>query len=94
MSEQTARNILSALDGQPLRQNVINQDVLELNAREADPAGSAAARAGASAGRANCRQFARKLTKLSLIQERGRELGTGSGVSPFVCCANARRLRP
>ena len=28
MSEQTARNILSALDGQPLRQNVINQDVL------------------------------------------------------------------
>ena len=28
MSEQTARNILSALDGQPLRQNVINPDVL------------------------------------------------------------------
>src|SRR6186713_2553001 len=28
MSEQTARNILSVLDGQPLRQNVINQDVL------------------------------------------------------------------
>jgi D-3-phosphoglycerate dehydrogenase / 2-oxoglutarate reductase len=28
MSEQTARNILSALDGSPLRQNVINQDVL------------------------------------------------------------------
>ncbi|WP_291861650.1 hydroxyacid dehydrogenase [Bradyrhizobium sp.] len=28
MSEQTARNILSALDGQPLRHNVINQDVL------------------------------------------------------------------
>jgi D-3-phosphoglycerate dehydrogenase / 2-oxoglutarate reductase len=28
MSEQTARNILSALDGEPLRQNVINQDVL------------------------------------------------------------------
>src|SRR6202521_4300242 len=28
MSEQTARNILSALDGQPIRQNVINQDVL------------------------------------------------------------------
>jgi D-3-phosphoglycerate dehydrogenase / 2-oxoglutarate reductase len=27
MSEQTARNILSALDGQPIRQNVINQDV-------------------------------------------------------------------
>jgi D-3-phosphoglycerate dehydrogenase / 2-oxoglutarate reductase len=28
MSEQTARNILSALDGEPTRQNVINQDVL------------------------------------------------------------------
>ena len=28
MSEQTARNILSVLDGVPLRQNVINQDVL------------------------------------------------------------------
>ena len=28
MSEQTARNILSVLDGEPLRQNVINQDVL------------------------------------------------------------------
>jgi len=28
MSEQTARNILSALDGKPIRQNVINQDVL------------------------------------------------------------------
>jgi D-3-phosphoglycerate dehydrogenase / 2-oxoglutarate reductase len=28
MSEQTARNILSVLDGDPLRQNVINQDVL------------------------------------------------------------------
>jgi D-3-phosphoglycerate dehydrogenase len=28
MSEQTARNILSALDGAPIRQNVINQDVL------------------------------------------------------------------
>ena len=28
MSEQTARNILSALDGQPIRQNVINQEVL------------------------------------------------------------------
>jgi D-3-phosphoglycerate dehydrogenase len=28
MSEQTARNILSALDGQPIRQNVINPDVL------------------------------------------------------------------
>mgnify|MGYP000028713740 CR=1 FL=1 len=27
MSEQTARNILSVLDGEPLRQNVINQDV-------------------------------------------------------------------
>jgi D-3-phosphoglycerate dehydrogenase len=25
---QTARNILSALDGEPIRQNVINQDVL------------------------------------------------------------------
>ena len=30
MSEQTARNILSALDGEPIRQNVINQDVLEV----------------------------------------------------------------
>ncbi len=28
MSEQTARNILSALDGDPIRVNVINQDVL------------------------------------------------------------------
>jgi D-3-phosphoglycerate dehydrogenase len=28
MSEQTARNILSALDGDPIRQNVINQEVL------------------------------------------------------------------
>ena len=28
MSEQTARNILSALDGDPIRQNVINQNVL------------------------------------------------------------------
>lgn len=28
MSEQTARNILSALDGTPIRANVINQDVL------------------------------------------------------------------
>ena len=28
MSEQTARNILSALDGAPIKQNVINQDVL------------------------------------------------------------------
>ena len=28
MSEQTARNLLSALDGEPIRQNVINQDVL------------------------------------------------------------------
>ena len=28
MGEQTARNILSALDGEPIRQNVINQDVL------------------------------------------------------------------
>ena len=28
MSEQTARNILSVLDGAPLPQNVINQDVL------------------------------------------------------------------
>jgi len=28
MSEQTARNILSALDGDPIRQNVINPDVL------------------------------------------------------------------
>ena len=28
MSEQTARNILSALDGEPIRQNVINHDVL------------------------------------------------------------------
>jgi D-3-phosphoglycerate dehydrogenase / 2-oxoglutarate reductase len=28
MSVQTARNILSALDGDPIRQNVINQDVL------------------------------------------------------------------
>jgi D-3-phosphoglycerate dehydrogenase len=28
MSEQTALNILSAIDGEPIRQNVINQDVL------------------------------------------------------------------
>jgi D-3-phosphoglycerate dehydrogenase / 2-oxoglutarate reductase len=28
MSEQTARNILSAFDGEPIRANVINQDVL------------------------------------------------------------------
>jgi D-3-phosphoglycerate dehydrogenase / 2-oxoglutarate reductase len=28
MSEQTARNILSVLDGNPIRQNVVNQDVL------------------------------------------------------------------
>jgi D-3-phosphoglycerate dehydrogenase len=28
MSEQTARNILSVLDGTPIRENVINQDVL------------------------------------------------------------------
>ena len=28
MSEQTARNILSALDGEPIRQNVIDQEVL------------------------------------------------------------------
>ncbi|MBB1093514.1 hydroxyacid dehydrogenase [Rhodopseudomonas palustris] len=28
MGEQTARNMLSALDGQPIRANVINQDVL------------------------------------------------------------------
>ena len=28
MSVQTARNILSALDGEPIRQNVINHDVL------------------------------------------------------------------
>jgi D-3-phosphoglycerate dehydrogenase / 2-oxoglutarate reductase len=28
MSEQTARNILSVLDGEPIRPNVINQDVL------------------------------------------------------------------
>jgi len=28
MSVQTARNLLSALDGDPIRQNVINQDVL------------------------------------------------------------------
>jgi len=28
MSEQTARNILSAFDGEPIPQNVINQDVL------------------------------------------------------------------
>jgi D-3-phosphoglycerate dehydrogenase / 2-oxoglutarate reductase len=31
MSEQTARNILSALDGNPIRQNVINQDVLAVD---------------------------------------------------------------
>jgi D-3-phosphoglycerate dehydrogenase / 2-oxoglutarate reductase len=30
MSEQTARNILSVLDGEPIRQNVINQDVFSL----------------------------------------------------------------
>jgi D-3-phosphoglycerate dehydrogenase len=29
MSEQTALNILSALDGDPIRQNVINQDILK-----------------------------------------------------------------
>jgi D-3-phosphoglycerate dehydrogenase len=29
MSEQTARNILSVLDGEPIRQNVINQEVLD-----------------------------------------------------------------
>jgi D-3-phosphoglycerate dehydrogenase len=29
MSEQTARNLLSALDGEPLRQNVINPEVLD-----------------------------------------------------------------
>jgi len=29
MSEQTARNILSALDGEPIRANVINQDILK-----------------------------------------------------------------
>jgi len=28
MSEQTARNLLSALDGHPIRENVINQDIL------------------------------------------------------------------
>jgi D-3-phosphoglycerate dehydrogenase len=28
MGEQTARNMLSALDGEPIRQNVINQEVL------------------------------------------------------------------
>ena len=28
MGEQTARNMLSALDGQPIASNVINQDVL------------------------------------------------------------------
>jgi D-3-phosphoglycerate dehydrogenase len=28
MSEQTARNILSVLDGDPIRQNIINQDVI------------------------------------------------------------------
>jgi D-3-phosphoglycerate dehydrogenase len=28
MGEQTARNMISALDGEPIRQNVINQDVL------------------------------------------------------------------
>ena len=28
MSLQTAKNILSALDGHPIRENVINQDVL------------------------------------------------------------------
>jgi D-3-phosphoglycerate dehydrogenase len=33
MSEQTARNILSALDGEPIRQNVINQDVLGVDSR-------------------------------------------------------------
>src|SRR5712675_2913226 len=31
MSVQTARNILSALDGDPIRQNVINQDVLAVD---------------------------------------------------------------
>ena len=34
MSEQTARNILSVLDGDPLRQNVINQDVLADSLRD------------------------------------------------------------
>ena len=29
MSEQTARNLLSALDGEPIRQNVINPEVLD-----------------------------------------------------------------
>ncbi|HLI98333.1 MAG TPA: hydroxyacid dehydrogenase [Bradyrhizobium sp.] len=29
MSEQTARNLLSVLDGEPIRQNVINRDVLD-----------------------------------------------------------------
>ena len=28
MSLQTAKNMLSALDGSPIRENVINQDVL------------------------------------------------------------------
>jgi D-3-phosphoglycerate dehydrogenase / 2-oxoglutarate reductase len=31
MSVQTARNILSVLDGEPIRQNVINQDVLSID---------------------------------------------------------------
>src|ERR1700724_1634438 len=31
MSEQTARNILSALDGAPIRQNVINPDILRVD---------------------------------------------------------------
>jgi D-3-phosphoglycerate dehydrogenase len=34
MSVQTARNILSALDGEPIRQNVINQDVLGVDSPE------------------------------------------------------------
>ena len=37
MSEQTARNILSVLDGDPLRQNVINQDVLGYSSNASDP---------------------------------------------------------
>src|SRR6202020_3329257 len=34
MSEQTARNILIALDGAPIRQNVINQDVLGVDSTQ------------------------------------------------------------
>jgi len=37
MSEQTALNILSALDGAPIRQNVINQDVLTDSAPALSP---------------------------------------------------------